>query len=238
MCGWLLRLCARPSPACRGRSAFAGRIVHPQFWPRRPRRRGQAVAVIGSGATAITLVPELAATAAQVTMVQRSAELHRLAAASIGSHRGVAQAHGCRRRAAYRHDALEERAADSLLYRLARRRPDRVAAKLIALGPGRHRRPDSRLRTSRRPTSPGTSDCAWCRTATCSRRSAGGVSVATGAIERFTERGIRLETGQRSRCRTSSSPPPASRSSRSARRNCAVDGEPADVADSPWSTRA
>lgn len=55
-----------------GRETFRGRIVHPQFWTPDIDYAGKRVVVIGSGATAVTLVPELAKTAAQVTMLQRS----------------------------------------------------------------------------------------------------------------------------------------------------------------------
>ena len=51
---------------------FAGRIVHPQHWPADLDLRDRRVVVIGSGATAITLVPALARQAAEVTMLQRS----------------------------------------------------------------------------------------------------------------------------------------------------------------------
>ena len=51
---------------------FAGRIVHPQAWPEDLDYAGKRVVVIGSGATAVTLVPEMARTAAHVTMLQRS----------------------------------------------------------------------------------------------------------------------------------------------------------------------
>ena len=55
-----------------GQQDFAGRIVHPQHWPQDLDVAGKRVAVIGSGATAVTLVPALAARGAQVTMIQRS----------------------------------------------------------------------------------------------------------------------------------------------------------------------
>lgn len=55
-----------------GRDDFAGRIVHPQFWPEDLDYAGKRVVIIGSGATAITIVPEMAKTAAKVTMLQRS----------------------------------------------------------------------------------------------------------------------------------------------------------------------
>src|SRR5206468_493565 len=51
---------------------FKGRIVHPQFWPGDLDFDGKRVAVIGSGATAVTLVPAMAKEAESVTMVQRS----------------------------------------------------------------------------------------------------------------------------------------------------------------------
>ncbi|MEV8566416.1 NAD(P)/FAD-dependent oxidoreductase [Streptomyces sp. NPDC051322] len=59
-------------PEFPGQEAFRGQIVHPQQWPTDLDCTGRRVGVIGSGATAITLVPALAQTAAKVTMVQRS----------------------------------------------------------------------------------------------------------------------------------------------------------------------
>lgn len=55
-----------------GEETFQGQIVHPQHWPKDLDYRGKKVVVIGSGATAITLVPTMAAEAAHVTMLQRS----------------------------------------------------------------------------------------------------------------------------------------------------------------------
>ena len=60
------------TPDFAGQEDFAGRIVHPQFWPADLDYSGKNVVVIGSGATAVTLVPEMAKTAAHVTMLQRS----------------------------------------------------------------------------------------------------------------------------------------------------------------------
>lgn len=53
-------------------SAFQGRIIHPQFWPQDFDPAGQRITVIGSGATAVTLIPALERLGAQVTMLQRS----------------------------------------------------------------------------------------------------------------------------------------------------------------------
>lgn len=55
-----------------GLERFRGTIVHPQFWDTSLETAGKRIAVIGSGATAVTLVPALAETASKVTMIQRS----------------------------------------------------------------------------------------------------------------------------------------------------------------------
>ncbi|HVU00943.1 MAG TPA: NAD(P)/FAD-dependent oxidoreductase [Polyangiaceae bacterium] len=60
------------TPDFPGVSSFRGRVVHPQHWPEGLDYDGKRVVVIGSGATAVTLVPELSKRAAHVTMLQRS----------------------------------------------------------------------------------------------------------------------------------------------------------------------
>ncbi len=60
------------TPDFPGHDAFQGRVVHPQKWTDDIAYDGKKVVVIGSGATAVTLVPELAKRAAKVTMLQRS----------------------------------------------------------------------------------------------------------------------------------------------------------------------
>jgi monooxygenase len=60
------------TPHFEGQSRFAGETVHPQHWPESLDYTGKRVVVIGSGATAITLVPAMAERAEHVTMLQRS----------------------------------------------------------------------------------------------------------------------------------------------------------------------
>ncbi|MCW1383864.1 NAD(P)/FAD-dependent oxidoreductase [Novosphingobium sp. KCTC 2891] len=55
-----------------GRDDFKGTLVHPQFWPEDLDYAGKRVVVIGSGATAVTIVPSMAKDAAHVTMLQRT----------------------------------------------------------------------------------------------------------------------------------------------------------------------
>ncbi len=60
------------SPDFAGRERFTGTIIHPQQWPEDLDYAGKKVVVIGSGATAVTIVPAMASKAAHVTMLQRS----------------------------------------------------------------------------------------------------------------------------------------------------------------------
>ncbi len=59
-------------PEFSGEADFKGEIIHPQHWPKDFDHKGKKVVVIGSGATAVTIVPVMAQTAAKVTMLQRS----------------------------------------------------------------------------------------------------------------------------------------------------------------------
>ncbi|MBF2930858.1 NAD(P)/FAD-dependent oxidoreductase, partial [Pseudomonas aeruginosa] len=56
------------SPRFEGAEQFKGQIIHPQHWPERLDYRGKHVVVIGSGATAVTLIPAMADEVASITM--------------------------------------------------------------------------------------------------------------------------------------------------------------------------
>ena len=77
-CGFLLGCTgyynydAGHQPEFPGQEKFKGQLIHPQHWPEQLDYSGKRVVVIGSGATAITLVPSMTGTAAHVTMLQRS----------------------------------------------------------------------------------------------------------------------------------------------------------------------
>jgi cation diffusion facilitator CzcD-associated flavoprotein CzcO len=72
MCQGYYRHSEGYTPEWRGMKDFAGQIVHPQLWPDDLDYKGKRVLVIGSGATAATLVPNIADDCAHVTMLQRS----------------------------------------------------------------------------------------------------------------------------------------------------------------------
>lgn len=71
-CAGYYRYSAGFSPEFPNSARFRGRILHPQLWPEDLDYAGKKVVVIGSGATAVTLVPAMAKTAGHVTMLQRS----------------------------------------------------------------------------------------------------------------------------------------------------------------------
>jgi len=121
MCSGYYRYDTGYLPQFPGTGDFGGRIVHPQHWPADLDYAGKRVVVIGSGATAVTLVPALAQAAAHVTMLQRSpsyiltlpsedqiaVRLRRL----LGTRRGYAVTR------------WKNVAIAALIYRLSRRRP-------------------------------------------------------------------------------------------------------------------
>ncbi|MEL7130619.1 MAG: NAD(P)/FAD-dependent oxidoreductase, partial [Pseudomonadota bacterium] len=72
MCSGYYKYEAGFTPHFEGLDSFAGDVVHPQKWTEDIDYSGKSVVVIGSGATAVTLVPEMAKSAAHVTMLQRS----------------------------------------------------------------------------------------------------------------------------------------------------------------------
>ena len=72
VCGGYYKYSEGYAPEFPGVGRYKGRLVHPQHWPEDLDHEGKRVIVIGSGATAVTLVPEMAKTAAHVTMLQRS----------------------------------------------------------------------------------------------------------------------------------------------------------------------
>lgn len=77
-CNWLM-MCSGYynyeegfTPEFKGREDFKGQVIHPQFWPEKLDYSGKRVVVIGSGATAITLIPSMTDKAKHVTMLQRT----------------------------------------------------------------------------------------------------------------------------------------------------------------------
>ena len=168
----LLQLPAGLHAGVRGpASASAGTIVHPQKWPEDLDYAGKKVVVIGSGATAMTLVPAMAKDAAHIVMLQRSPTY------VVSRPDKDVIANALRKvlpeRWAYAITRWKNVGLQQFLYRRTRTHPEQVKAEAPRHGAqGARARTTTSRPTSRRATTRGTSASAWCRTATCSQRSA------------------------------------------------------------------
>jgi len=182
-------------PEWPGEADYRGRIVHPQHWPDDLDHTGKRVAVIGSGATAVTLVPALAKTAAHVTMIQRTPS-YIVARPSRDAVAGMLQrvlparlAHGVTR---WKNILLT-----AFLYSRARKRPDKVRRWIAeqqraALGA------DYPLeRDFAPPYAPWDQRLCLVPDADLfAALSDGTASISTGAVERFTPAGLKLDAGE------------------------------------------
>jgi cation diffusion facilitator CzcD-associated flavoprotein CzcO len=183
------------TPDFPGRDAFKGRFVHPQFWPADFDPAGQRIIVIGSGATAVTLVPALAARGADVTMLQRMPTyvVARPARDPIAAKlRGRVPAALADTLVRWKNVALA-----IVTYGLSRRRPDRVKALIQKaarhqLGEGfdvdRHFAPDYDPWDQRLCLVPDGDLFRVLRE--------GRATIVTDRIETFTPTGIRLASGE------------------------------------------
>lgn len=182
------------TPVFPGRDRFQGRVVHPQFWTDDIDYENKRVIVIGSGATAVTLVPQLAKKAAHVVMLQRSPTYM----FSMPAEDAIAN---------WLRDHLPEHLAYDLtrwknvlltmaLYQYSRRKPEAMAGKLLHLIqkqlPGfdveKHFKPSYKPWDQRMCLVPDNDMFAAIRE--------GKVGVVTDHIKTFTEKGVELESGQ------------------------------------------
>src|SRR5688572_12561331 len=182
-------------PEFADRDSFRGTILHPQFWPEDLDYSGKKVVVIGSGATAVTIVPEMAKTAGHVVMLQRSPTYM----VSRPSEDGIANF--LRRvlpsKLAYAITRWKNVFLQMFFFNLARKRPAKVKEKIIdevrkmlpeGYDVGTHFTPrynpwDQRL-------------CLVPDADMFEAISRGSASIVTGEIDRFTEDGIRLKSGE------------------------------------------
>ncbi|HWP65936.1 MAG TPA: NAD(P)/FAD-dependent oxidoreductase [Candidatus Limnocylindria bacterium] len=183
------------TPEFPGRAAFRGRIVHPQQWTDDIDYAGKRVVVIGSGATAVTLVPELAKQAAHVVMLQRSPTY--MISRPAEDRLAEALRKVLPSRLAYWLTRWKNVFLHMLFFRLARRYPERTAERMIAMvrdavGPSvdvpTHFTPRYKPWDQRVCLVPDDDLFVAIRK--------GRVSVVTDHIETFTEAGIRLRSGQ------------------------------------------
>jgi cation diffusion facilitator CzcD-associated flavoprotein CzcO len=194
LCSGYYRYSAGYTPEFSGVSQFKGTLIHPQLWPEGLDYEGKRVIVIGSGATAVTLVPAMAEKAASVTMLQRSPTY------IVSLPAADAVANWLRRHlplsVAYRLTRLKNLVLQLVYFNSARAFPEQTRKRLLdlireQLGPEydlshftpRYSPWDERL-------------CVVPDNDLFEAIKAGKVSIVTDHIETFTEAGLKLRTGR------------------------------------------
>ena len=182
-------------PTFDGEDVYRGRIVQPQFWPQDLDYAGKRVVVIGSGATAVTLVPAMAKEAAHVIMLQRSPTYVVSRPSEYRFARRLQKL--LPPKVAYWATRWRVILESMLLYRIARAKPELVKQKIVQmaahqLGPSfdvaTHFTPSYKPWDQRVCVVPDGDMFRAMRK--------GQADVVTSHIERFTERGILLASGQ------------------------------------------
>ena len=182
-------------PRWEGMDRFQGAIVHPQDWPEDLDLAGRRVVVIGSGATAATLIPAIAPKAEHVTMLQRSPSYFY---APPATSELATTLRGLKIPDEWTHEILRRQymAQTDLLARMAVESPDELHAFLVEsvrplLPPGfdieRHLTPRYRPWQQRIAIVPDGDLFATLREGTA--------SIVTDTIETFTERGVKVSSG-------------------------------------------
>ncbi|MFE5483948.1 flavin-containing monooxygenase [Streptomyces sp. NPDC056527] len=183
------------TPEFAGVEDFAGTVVHPQHWPQDLDYTGKRVVVIGSGATAVTLIPSMARTAGHITMLQRSPSYvfslpaHDTVAVALRRLLGHKRAH----RVIRRKNILFTRG----VYKASRRAPKVMRRLLIAnvrRQLPRHFDVDTHFTPRYDPWDQRL--CVVPDGDLFKAISAGRASVVTDHIDRFTRTGILLKSGQ------------------------------------------
>lgn len=193
MCSGYYSYRAGHTPDFAGRDDFGGTIVHPQEWPEQLDVTDKRIVVIGSGATAMTLVPALASTAGHVTMLQRSPTYvvsRPDTDALANTLRKVLPAN-----AAYAVTRWKNTTMQQLIYRRTRTQPDKVRSKLLDMV--RKELPAADVEQHFTPTYAPWDQrlCLVPNSDLFEALRSGKASVVTAHIDRFTATGIRLTDG-------------------------------------------
>ncbi len=195
-CAGYYRYSAGYVPEFPGLHRFQGRVIHPQAWPEDLDYTGKRVVIIGSGATAVTLLPAMAKTAAHVTMLQRSPSyiLSLPARDPVARffHRILPQ------RWAYRLSRWKNIAITMFMYQTARAFPNFIKAGLIT-GVQKQLGPNYDVQTHFTPSyNPWQQRlCLVPDGDLFEAVKSGRASIVTDQIDTFVENGIELNSGTR-----------------------------------------
>jgi cation diffusion facilitator CzcD-associated flavoprotein CzcO len=182
-------------PKWEGTDFFKGQIIHPQHWPEDLDYTGKRVVVIGSGATAVTLVPSMTDKAAHVTMLQRTPTYM----VSLPAEDKLANwgRKNLPRHFAYDLTRLRKIVFQQIFFRLARNRPEKTRERLLGLI-REQLGPDYDMETHFTPPyNPWEQRlCLVPDNDMFIAIKEGKASIETDHIERFTEKGIKLKSGK------------------------------------------
>lgn len=195
MCSGYYNFSKGYKPTFKGEDNFAGPVIHPQHWPEELDYKNKRIVVIGSGATAVTIVPAIAETAAQVTMLQRS-PTYIVSRPSIDR---IAQFMGKLIPAKWAYNLTRQRNIwlSRFIYRRSRSNPDSVSDKIIKLA--RIEMPDlADFETHFTPKySPWEQRLCLAPDGDIFKTLANGkAKIVTDLIDRFTEKGVLLKSGK------------------------------------------
>lgn len=182
-------------PAFAGEADFNGTVVLPQFWPKDLDYAGKRVVVVGSGATAMTIVPNMAESAEHVTMLQRSPTY--VAALPSQDKFSRVLRRWLPQRLAYRLTRLKNIVTRIALFWLVRSQP-KLASKQMIQGVSDQLGPDYDVKTHFTPRyNPWDQRvCVVPDGDLFTAIKAGRATVVTDEIERFTADGLLLKSGQ------------------------------------------
>ncbi|MHA3701352.1 flavin-containing monooxygenase [Jatrophihabitans sp. YIM 134969] len=183
------------TPDFEGLDDFEGTVVHPQHWPEDLDWSGRKVVVIGSGATAVTLVPSMAADAEHVTMLQRTPTYISALPSKDALHAALSKV--LPPKAVYAAIRAKNVAFMTLTYQLARRRPE-LMKKILRSGAVKALPAGFDVDTHLAPTyQPWDQRLCVVPDGDLFRAiSSGRASIVTDRIVRFTATGIELASGQ------------------------------------------
>jgi cation diffusion facilitator CzcD-associated flavoprotein CzcO len=195
MCSGYYRYAEGYTPDFLGVSRYRGLLVHPQRWPEDLDYAGKRIVVIGSGATAVTLIPSLTDKAAHVVMLQRSPSYMFAMPSDSALAKFLVRTLG--RRAAFWLMRWQRVLLQQFTFRMARARPQKTRERLLQLT--REKLPegyDIATHFSPRYNPWEQRLCLVPDDDLFAAIREGKASVETGEIETFTEGGIRLKSGK------------------------------------------
>ena len=194
VCAGYYRYDTAHQPELAGLDRFRGVVAHPQWWPAELDYTGKRVVVIGSGATAVTIVPAMAERAAHVTMLQRSPTY----IASLPDHDPIASAIRAVFPARTAHTLVRSKNVlmSMAFYQFCRRFPD-AASRYLRKQVASHLPAGYPIERDFTPTYKPWDQrlCLVPEADLFKAITAGTASVVTDTLDPFTETGIRLRSG-------------------------------------------